>query len=199
MPLANPELSENMGFAHFPKPPPIDVQSAARAGWCPLVFVPGTRRSSVRKPGPPPPDRCPSALSQQATEADCGRPHSVGLAMRRLERLAICFGDRQARNCHCRDNLPLPANTSSQLSHSALSERSHRPCSVRLSESRSQAIRRALPAKSGSRLPAWGRRVLFSRRLQHPPEVCLHLFRYLPRAPERVAFEHHAPQFARSH
>jgi len=90
-----------MGSAHFPQPPPIDVRSAARAGWRPLVFVPGTRRSSVRKPGFPPPDRGTPALSQEATEADCGRPYSVGLAMRNLERLAICFGDRQAGNGHC--------------------------------------------------------------------------------------------------
>jgi len=31
VPLANPEQSENMGLAHFPQPPPIDVRSAARA------------------------------------------------------------------------------------------------------------------------------------------------------------------------
>jgi len=100
VPLANPEQSENMGLAHFPQPPPIDVRSAARAGWRPLVFVPGTRRSSVRKPGPPPSDRGPPALSQEAPEADRSGPYSVGLAMRRLERLAICFGDRQAGNGH---------------------------------------------------------------------------------------------------
>ena len=100
MPLANPELSENMGLAHFPQPPPIDVQSAARAGWRPLVIVPHTRRSSIRKPGPPPPDRCPPALSQEATEADRGRPYFVGLAVRSLERLATCFGDCQAGNGH---------------------------------------------------------------------------------------------------
>jgi hypothetical protein len=56
--------------------------------------------SSVGKPGPPPPDRCPPALSQEATEAERGRPYSVGLAMRNLERLAIRFGDRQARDGH---------------------------------------------------------------------------------------------------
>jgi hypothetical protein len=101
VPLVNPELSENMGFAYFHKPPPIDVLSAARAGWRPLVFVPHTRRSSIRKAGPPPPDRCPPALSQEATEADCGRPYSVGLAVRSLQRLATCPRHRQARNCHC--------------------------------------------------------------------------------------------------
>jgi hypothetical protein len=98
VPLVNPELSKNMGLAHFHKPPPIDVQSAARAGWRFLVIVPHTRRSSGRKPGPPPPDRCPPALSQKATEADRSRPYSVGVTMRRLERLAICFRDRQAGN-----------------------------------------------------------------------------------------------------
>jgi hypothetical protein len=90
-----------MGLAHFPQPPPIDVRSAACAGWRPLVCAPNPRHSSVRKPGPPPSDRDTPALSQEATEADCGRPHSVGLAVRSLERLAICPRHRQARNCHC--------------------------------------------------------------------------------------------------
>ena len=98
VPFVNPELFENTGVAHPSPIPSFDVQSAARASWRPLVFVPGTRRSSIRKPGPPPPDRCPPALSQEATEAHRGRPHSVGVTMRRLERLAICFRDRQAGN-----------------------------------------------------------------------------------------------------
>jgi hypothetical protein len=62
VPLANPEQSENMGLAHFPQSPPVDVRSAARVGWRPLVSVPGTHRSSVRKPGPPPWDSVPHYL-----------------------------------------------------------------------------------------------------------------------------------------
>ena len=100
MPPVNPEYSENMGLAHFAQPPPIDVRNGARAGWRHLVSVPGTRRSSARKPGPPPSDRGTPALSQEATKADRNRPYSVGLAMRRLERVAICLGDRQAGNGH---------------------------------------------------------------------------------------------------
>jgi len=110
VPLVNPELSENMGFAHFHKPPPIDVQSAARAGWRTLVIVPHTRRSSIRKPGPPPADRCPPALSQEATEADRSRPYPVGLAMRRLERLAICFGETSVGQYMLRHRKP-PSQT----------------------------------------------------------------------------------------
>ena len=89
-----------MGLVHFPQAPPTDVRSAARTGWHPLVIVPDTHRSSIRKPGPPPPDRCPPALSQEASEADRSKPCRVGLAMRNLERLAICSGGRQAGNGH---------------------------------------------------------------------------------------------------
>jgi hypothetical protein len=59
VPLANLEQSENMAVAHFPRPLLVDARSAACVGWRPLVFVLGTRRSSVGDPGPPPPDRRP--------------------------------------------------------------------------------------------------------------------------------------------
>jgi len=99
VPLANPELRENMGLA-----PPSSVLASPRPQSVPRVRLGVVSQPSGppgRDPRPPPPDRCPPARSQEATEADGGRSHPLGVAVCSLGRLAVCPGDHEAGNCDC--------------------------------------------------------------------------------------------------
>jgi len=104
--LAKPDLIDKLGVAVVPSIPfqaPI-VRSRDRR----FRFLPEPSGASARDPPAPPSTRHPAAL-RQATETDTGGSVTLGLAVRRLERLAVQRLYRQSRDRHrlAPERLPL--------------------------------------------------------------------------------------------
>src|SRR5215471_10630277 len=85
-PPANSDLIDKLGVAVLPSIPiwaPV-----VRSLDCVFRFLPESDRAATRDPRAPPSTRCPAALCQ-AAETNPGGSITLGLAVRRLERLAI--------------------------------------------------------------------------------------------------------------
>jgi hypothetical protein len=79
------------GDAHFSSDTP-----------CHRVFDPAFARCpGVREPGSPAPNRRSSTLRKKAYQVDSTGPAAVGLALPRMERLALSAGHRSTRNGAC--------------------------------------------------------------------------------------------------
>src|SRR5258708_21380957 len=97
MVLANFDLIDKLGVAVLPS---IPVRApTVRSPGCSIRFLPQSCGASARDPrSPPSSQRC--AALRQTTETDTGGSPAVGLAVRRLERLAVQRLDRQGRDRH---------------------------------------------------------------------------------------------------
>ena len=95
MPIANPELNENMELALHSLSPQSGSQYAACAGRHSVPGIQIPSRPLFREPCAPAATRRPATLSK-AAETDARRSTPLGLDLPSLERLAICVGDRQA-------------------------------------------------------------------------------------------------------
>src|SRR6185295_384894 len=95
----NIELNENIELARPSSILPSGAQRASRGrrqrgGSLQISIYP-----SARKPRTPAPARRPASLGE-AAKADFRRSAPMGVAVRSLERLAICLDHRQAGNRH---------------------------------------------------------------------------------------------------
>ena len=95
--LANPDLIDKLRVAVYPSIP-FQAPTVGSPG-CVFRFLPEPRGASARDPRSPPSTGRPATL-RQATETDPGGSIAMGLAERRLERLAIQRLHRQGFDCH---------------------------------------------------------------------------------------------------
>jgi hypothetical protein len=98
VPTANLELDENIGLAHPSSHCPLALtrlpRDCGRGGQLQIAS-----RAPIGEPVTPASAWHSPALSQ-APQTDCPGPAPVGMAVRGLERLAVCSGHRQTRDRH---------------------------------------------------------------------------------------------------
>ena len=97
--IVNIELNENIELARPSSILPSGAQRASRVGRQRVGSLQISSCPSAGEPRAPAPARSPASLGE-AAKADFRRSAPMGVAVRSLERLAICLGHRQARNRH---------------------------------------------------------------------------------------------------